>query len=420
MGKALHQFVNAAAGAPTFQDGRASNPTTTNSATGTGQAIIMRHAGVWSRLGIYLNDVGTTRSVISEINDVDGNQIVSFTDGVAAYLEDTTNSDSVSVNDLFGYECHETGSNPTYRASHGVFAASSGTVWYSAATGANYQTASTTFYAPFGVSSISGNTTESYAQSLIKETCTAKFLAFNVGSNTRTNSTVVTSRKNGADGNQTLTINAAATGLHEDTTNSDSLVADDLYCVSVTLGTDAGAILSTHHSCFENTTDNKSIAGAIFTGGENRAPSATTHYWPLGIIGSLVLTDTTYGRIAPGYDVTFSNYRLNVSANTLTGTMTVTSEIAGSAGNLTLSLVSAGTGWLEDTTHTDDVGAAETFAFTAVGGTLGSLTCRGMLVTAEEQAAAAAGQPTVKRAGGVRYMRSLSPVGEHSQSIKVW
>ncbi len=71
--------------------------------------------------------------------------------------------------------------------------------------------------------------TEANAQQEVRDTYTADnmrvYLSTWVGG-AGADDLIVTFRKNGADGNQTLTINA--TGEHQDTVNSDSLVSGDL------------------------------------------------------------------------------------------------------------------------------------------------------------------------------------------------
>lgn len=74
--------------------------------------------------------------------------------------------------------------------------------------------------------------------------CTIRNLTFNVTANANTVNAVVVSRKNGANGNLTVTITASTTGVFADNANSDILAKGDLWCLSTGVAAVTGVTTS--------------------------------------------------------------------------------------------------------------------------------------------------------------------------------
>jgi hypothetical protein len=79
-----------------------------------------------------------------------------------------------------------------------------------------------------GIGSGSGTDTESKAQAKLRNAATFSRMKATIGLNFSSSTTTWKFRKNGADGNQVISVPATTTGTFEDTTHSDVCAADDL------------------------------------------------------------------------------------------------------------------------------------------------------------------------------------------------
>jgi hypothetical protein len=93
-----------------------------------------------------------------------------------------------------------------------------------------------TEYYTLGGGLMEGVTTESQAQIKPRTTLTLSNLTVYARANTITAPSTVRLRKNGADGNLVCNIGSSATGFIVDTTNTDIIGPDDLFCLKVTTG----------------------------------------------------------------------------------------------------------------------------------------------------------------------------------------
>ncbi|GAI01017.1 unnamed protein product, partial [marine sediment metagenome] len=85
-------------------------------------------------------------------------------------------------------------------------------------------------------------TTEAPTQCLTRMAFVAKNFFVNVQANDTNGTRIVNARKNGGDGNLSVSIGAAATGFFEDLGNSDTLIATDLYNYKLGTGGTSGDI----------------------------------------------------------------------------------------------------------------------------------------------------------------------------------
>jgi hypothetical protein len=76
--------------------------------------------------------------------------------------------------------------------------------------------------------------TEADAQAPVADSCLLQKMGVHIVANGQAAATNWTLRINGADGNQTISIPATATGFFQDVSNTDSVVAGDLICYQVT------------------------------------------------------------------------------------------------------------------------------------------------------------------------------------------
>lgn len=203
----------------------------------------MWNAGVWSNLFVRVSANAKTVSTVyrSRKNNANGNQIVTFGSGATGLIEDTSNTDSVALGDLINYVIEITGSNAITTTSIGsIYKSTDPTLltFFSAwRSGDRTASATTHYYHAFASGVITPQTTESRAKIQLGVAGTLSEFSLRAGTNTSTGTTTFRLRINGANGNQTFTVGASATGLFTDTSNSDAVVATDDINVSVSGGT---------------------------------------------------------------------------------------------------------------------------------------------------------------------------------------
>lgn len=188
-------------------------------------------------------------------------------------------------------------------------------------------------------------------------------LNLQVTANGVTAASTVRWRRQGVDGNQTITIPASTTGWFEDASNTDGVAATDAVDYKVTAGATGTTLAYRAVSCLFKP-DSTSSA---FFGPPSTATSPTEHYTtangvsvyasPL-ITGADAMATTTTGLadtegrlgVAAGK---LTNFRVNVLANPYTSAITATTmkDAGATATALTVSIPGSSTGVFEDATH---------------------------------------------------------------------
>lgn len=198
----------------------------------------------------------------------------------------------------------------------------------------------------------SATSTEAQMQYKVRSPGTYTNLDFIVSANTlTTNTAVIQSRKNTANGNLSVSVTHGVTGEFSDLAHSDSVAATDLYCVKYSDTAAAGAA-----TVFTMAFTFTPTSGAVkkFLAGMNTIVAGTTSFIP--IAGANANTTESKAQIKSELAGTLSNYVINVRALSAGGTnSTAGTRIAGVNGNLTVSITVATTGQFEDTAHTDSV-----------------------------------------------------------------
>lgn len=202
------------------------------STTEADKQVIVRCSGVFRRMFLTVaSNTRITNTVFSfRKNGADGSQSITVSGGATGFFEDASNSDSVASGDLICYS----GLTSTGGGSIGVFP------WGSTYDGNDNQhdmyalhnssvqrIASSTDIFPswFGYLSV-GNTVENQGKTRFPFDARLDRLRVKVFNN-NTNPITYRLRKNGADGNQAITINAGGSGLFEDSSSVDDVVAGD-------------------------------------------------------------------------------------------------------------------------------------------------------------------------------------------------
>lgn len=221
---------------------------------------------------------------------------------------------------------------------------------------------------------IQSRTTESHVQHRIRHTCRLENLLVRVSSNTHDGLDTFRVRVNGGDGNLTIAVPAMATGVFEDTANTQSLSDGDLVDTRIVSGGASGTLdLNLISYVLTDPVGNRSyvMGGSDGTFG---AVFGSTLFGHLGgdiIHGETVEAETQY-RLR--FSTTLDRFRVVVATNTIDGASTFRTRVNGANGNQTFTVPSLATGEFEDTTNSDITSSGDLVNYQLVtGGTVGSM-----------------------------------------------
>lgn len=192
----------------------------------------------------------------------------------------------------------------------------------------------------------------------VEMVCRAAFTASNLQANVTTvdgTNTLIT-RKNGGDGNQSISL--TSTGLTEDASNTDSLADGDTFNTEVTGGGMHGNFVN--FGCVAVVLDDggSDVSMLQNTQDVGDANDSSVHYYP--ILGHLVQGSTEADRQLKVYEaLTISNLRIYINVNTFAASTTYRTRIDGSNGNQSVSFSAAETGAKEDTTNSDTLSSGD-------------------------------------------------------------
>lgn len=240
-------------------------------------------ASKFKNLRVYIsaNSAGTTSTIKLRVNGADGGNSVSITAGATGWFEDTTNTDTTASGDKINFAIVKTDANNITIKTIAVDVLATTPYQKGGYTngGNNLSAASTTTY--IGIGSTAFSTTEGLTHKRrIRSSCSGKNLQVYISANARSTTTTVKSRLNGADGGQSISITAGATGWFEDTTNTDTLVDGDDFNASITTGTGSGTLTLQHTSCDIVGTTSTSIATG--NAGGTQSTNTTRYLYPTG------------------------------------------------------------------------------------------------------------------------------------------
>lgn len=193
--------------------------------------ITYRIAGTLSNLfaEVGSNARTTTTTFRSRVNSGNGNMTFSVTASSTGLFEDTTNSDSIAIDDLVNFSITTgTGTEILSLSSMAAdFTTTNNKTMYSAAADLTQTVnASVTTYYPFA-GALRTSTTESDMIAEANLKFIASLLQCNISSNTVSANSTLRFRKNSGNGNQVVTITASTTGVFQDTTNTDFVQDSD-------------------------------------------------------------------------------------------------------------------------------------------------------------------------------------------------
>ena len=406
---------------------------TAPSTTLANKQIIYRSAGTLTSLYVRVaaNTTSLSSTVNVRINATNGTLTLTVGAGATGVFEDTTHSDAVVAADLLAYRTISGGTGTMSMAVLStIFDPTTTTDTVSRITAgpasASFTVDSVTRYNTI-VGTISASlATEPALKTRITKPGTMKNLGVYISANARTTDTIVRGRKNGANGNLTLTIGAAVTGMLEDTSNTDTVVAGDDYNYDVTTSTGAAQALAIQSisSDFVTTSAEGLLASGISAGLAQAV--SVTNYFPVG--GNLAAGTTEADRkVKPREAFTLSLMTISVTANTVTASSTLRLRKNGANGNQLVTIPASTTGYLSDNTNRDRVLAADEMNYELTTGATGtSLTLRNITVNATRLALAelsdtiVVSEPSMVRLG--TKLRALSTetitIGEAIAKIK--
>lgn len=259
--------------------------------------------------------------------------------------------------------------------------------WLASSTGTNYL--------PFcggSPRSSSINPTESLAQIRLKTAGTFQYVAVLAVHNTATSAVTIRSRKNGADGNISITIPAGAEGRFIDAVNTDTLAVDDKYCFSVSApasGRVEFAILVCEYVHSSPNGDHDIYCG---NPGQTQTLEASSTDKFIKPVGNLFNGAGEFGAEADatvtfGMDCGAKKFRLTVTTNTCSNNQVFTVMKNGVATALTFTVTAGDAGEFIDNTNEISLGPSDTISYRQTGGGTGSLGVEyfGLVVPAEAE-----------------------------------
>lgn len=210
-----------------------------NPLTGGVASVKLNTAGTIRNLFIRVSTADSANGAITvQLNGSNTGVTVSTVASTTGILEDTTHTASVAAGDVCQFK-YTGGSGTISLAPESFQFLSSGAAADCIVALGNSPTRSANASARF-IPILGGLTpaaTESDAITTLTFPATASYLTLQLSANTYTGAVTVKSRKNGADGNQSLSISAGATGTFQDTSNSDSYAINDTIDISIIGGT---------------------------------------------------------------------------------------------------------------------------------------------------------------------------------------
>lgn len=226
---------------------------------------------------------------------------------------------------------------------------------------------SSTSYSPCASGWLFPETTETDVSGYENMPGTLRLFQFVVNDNATGGTSTVRLRKNAANGNQTFSIGAAATGLFRDLVNTDSVVVGDLTAIStVTTGAGSYGLYASSSIVFEG----QDPYVKYFSMGSHTATANTTSYDVFPGQVSSAFHDTGNTKVT-GHGV-IKNLRVHVDSNTVSATSTLTSRKNSAAANLSVSIASNTTGKFTDLTNFDSVAPDDVYCLRMVTGATGT------------------------------------------------
>jgi hypothetical protein len=323
-------------------------------------------AGVVSRFhfSLYANSINNTLVVTLRKNGVDTSMTMSIATTQTGSFEDATHTETVASGDfLVAKTAPAAGSTgiATITYIYCLFTPTDtnqcvSTLCISNPTGlAGHTGASTRYYQPTNGWWETTLTTEATAQLKMQYSGTLKNMTTYLFSNSRTTTTTAEIRKGGVSQSLKTTYTSTVAGDQADTTNSVSVVDNDLINFSILNGTGTQATSWGHMSVELRTTGSPALS--MYEGWYQNMPTqarnVSKYYSFTGYFDSIAAANEARCNFnIPDAGFTAKNLGVNVTQNSITpnaSTFTLRKNATNTA--LSVSITASGTGWFEDTTN---------------------------------------------------------------------
>ena len=342
--------------------------TLVDTGTESRRAHTQRTAGVLSNL--YINVLTNNRGASTfrtRKGTNNANLVVSITASGTGKFEDTTNTDAVTAGDNWHGQI-VTGAGGTVftvRTTAVLFAATTNTGIVRGGNDVTFNTASaTTPVNIWGNEQPAVGGVDSDVGTTYRIAGTLKNMLINVRTNARTTTTTLVSRVNSLTANLTISISAAATGILEDTSNSDIISIDDLVNFAFVSGTGTENLVYDAVFADFGTTTNKQMYVASSGVAITQAAGVTTYYFFSGRL--LANTTETNQLVEANLAFTASNLQCNITDNSIVIDSTLKLIKNSSAGNAVVTITALTTGVFQDTVNTDSIVATDTLDYEIV------------------------------------------------------
>ena len=158
------------------------------------------------------------------------------------------------------------------------------------------------------------------------------------------------SRKNGANGNLSVSCTAATTGWFEDTTNSDTVSAGEDWNYSITTGTGVDTLQLRDITCEFISTNGDGLNVCSTTASIVVADATNTNFYINGLMVANATESQTQTKARDAF--TCSELTCLITQNDVTSASTLDFRVDLANSALTVSITGSATGVFSDSTHT--------------------------------------------------------------------
>jgi hypothetical protein len=311
-------------------------------------------------VGVVENTLNNSTTVRSRKNAANGNLSVSIPTGTTGDFEDTVNNDALASGNDYNYQVVTGGTSGLIRFSYistTIEHATEQTSILCTPWCAPYppSTGATVYYVINGKQT--STLTESNTWFTIRFSCQLSRLNVYVSSNAVVNATTVRTRKNGANGAQSISIPGGATGYFENGANADNLVSGDTINlqVAVASGGKTGRIYIQKIQMRMKATASDTFLLLSGEAAGNLIGESNYYYnYICGMVYRQTVESNVKLKVRAIY-INLQNFFVRIITNTSGTATTVKTRRNSADGNLSVSIPAGGTGAYEDTTHQDTI-----------------------------------------------------------------
>lgn len=352
--------------------------------------VPIRDAGTFSHayVRVTANSLSGSSTVTLRKSRVDTALVATVGAGQTGVFEDTSNSVSFANTDEADWEVTAgAGTTITIAVIGAKFTPDSGSNTLSylflGSGGTNITVASVNRYMP-----LAGPTTleadEADVKSRIGFAISSRNLTVQINTNARTTDTTFRTRKNGANGGQSVTVGSGQTGVFEDSSGSDDLAASDDLNFSVTTGTGTETMNYRRISVSMVSTAGRALFACANTTGQTFNADGTDGFLALSGILTSVTTSEINAVIEPSFAFSLKGLTVLVPANTSSVSTVVRARKDGTNGTVSVSISASQTGTFTDLSNSDSVVAGDEINIMVdVGTGTGAIEIRNITVMAE-------------------------------------